>query len=139
MLPLVRDASKQWRNGWCTYSDGFDENPDIEIMCGGENEKTARAVAIWRQGNLLHFGFEQSPAEMNETGQKLLLNAIAYISHFSEDRPIAVTPSVFAGEVAAPRARSNRPKEEQPFLYPDENQHLQIDQDLRAMGVRLDA
>ena len=43
MLPLVRDVDRQWKNGWCTYPDGFDENPDIEIMCGGENEKTARA------------------------------------------------------------------------------------------------
>jgi hypothetical protein len=40
---------------------------------------------------------------MNETGQKLLLNAIAYISRFTQDRPIAVTPSVFAGPVARSR------------------------------------
>jgi hypothetical protein len=39
MLPLVRDVDKQWKNGWCTYPDGFDENPDIEIMCGGETKK----------------------------------------------------------------------------------------------------
>jgi len=108
MLPLVRDAAKQWRAGWCTYPDGFDENPDIEIVCGGENEKTARAAACWRQGNLLHFGFEQSPAEMNEAGQRLLLNCIAYISRFIEDRPIAITPSVFGGAVAMPRAYLDR-------------------------------
>lgn len=108
MLPLVRDLEKQWRAGWCTYPDGFDENPDIEVMSGGDNHKTPKAAAIWRQGNLLHFGFEQSPAEMNETGQKLLLNAIAYISKFTEDRPIAVTPSVFAGSVALPRAYLDR-------------------------------
>lgn len=108
MLPLVRDAAKQWRAGWCTYPDGFDENPDIEIFCGGENEKMARAAACWRQGNLLHFGFEQSPAEMNESGQRLLLNSIAYISRFTEDRPIAVTPSVFGGSVAYPRAYLDR-------------------------------
>jgi len=108
MLPIVRDTAKHWQAGWCTYPDGFDENPDIEVFCGGENEKTARAVACWRQGNLLHFGFEQSPAEMNETGQRLLLNCIAYISQFTEDRPIAVTPSVFAGKVAMPRAYADR-------------------------------
>jgi hypothetical protein len=95
---------KQWKAGWCTYPDGFEENPDIEVFCGGENEKMASAAACWRQGHLLHFGFEQSPAEMNEAGQRLLLNAIAYISRFTEDRPIAVTPSVFAGPVAVPRA-----------------------------------
>ena len=107
-LPLVRNQSKTWNAGWCTYSDGFEDNPDVEIMCGGENHKTPKAAAIWRQGNLLHFGFEQSPAEMNEAGQRLLLNSIAYISRFTEDRPIAVTPSVFAGTVAFPRAYLDR-------------------------------
>jgi hypothetical protein len=108
MLPLVRDVGRHWSSGWCTYPDGFENNPDIEIFCGGENEKTTRAAACWRQGNLLHFGFEQSPAEMNEAGQRLLINAIAYISRFTEDRPIAVTPSVFAGPVPLPRAYLDR-------------------------------
>jgi hypothetical protein len=108
MLPLVRDPDRRWNAGWGTYPDGFDKNPDVEVFCGGENEKTARAAACWRQGNLLHFGFEQSPAEMNETGQRLLLNCVAYISRFTEDRPIAVTPSVFAGPVAYPRAYLDR-------------------------------
>jgi len=108
MLPLVRDVTKPWSPGWCTYPHGFEENPDIEVLCGGENEKLALAAACWRQGNLLHFGFEQSPAEMNEAGQRLLLNCIAYISRFVEDRPIAITPSVFAGTVALPRAYADR-------------------------------
>ncbi len=108
MLPLVRDTSRQWQPGWCSYTDGFEDNPDIEVFCGGENEKTARGAACWRQGNLLHFGFEQSPAELNEAGQRLLLNCIAYISRFTEDRPIAVTPSVFAGPVGYPRAYLDR-------------------------------
>jgi len=38
----------------------------------------------------------------------LLLNCIAYISRFTEDRPIAVTPSVFGGSVALPRAYTDR-------------------------------
>jgi hypothetical protein len=108
MLPLVRETKRTWPAGWCTYPDGFDTNPDIEVFCGGENEKMAAAAACWRQGNLLHFGFEQSPAEMNEAGQRLLLNCIAYISQFTEDRPIAVTPSVFAGSVALPRRYLDR-------------------------------
>jgi hypothetical protein len=108
MLPLVRDTTRQWQAGWCTYTDNFDKNPDIEVFCGGENEKTASAAACWRQGNLLHFGFEQTPGEMNENGQRLLLNAIAYITHFTEDRPIAVTPSVFAGPTALPRTYLDR-------------------------------
>jgi hypothetical protein len=108
MLPLVQDTTKRWNAGWCTYPDGFEENPDIEIFCGGENDKMAAAAACWRQGNLLHFGFEQTPAEMNEAGRRLLLNSIAYISRFTEDRPIAVTPSVFGGRVAQPRAYLDR-------------------------------
>lgn len=108
MLPLVADDKRTWKPGWCTYPDGFETNPDIEVFCGGVNVKMAEAAACWRQGNLLHFGFEQSPADMNEAGQRLLLNAIAYISRFTEDRPIAVTPSVFSGPVPLPRAYLDR-------------------------------
>ncbi len=108
MLPLVDDLDKDWYPGWCTYSDHFEKNPEIELICAGANDKAATAAAIWRQGNLLHFGFEQSPGEMNETGRRLLLNSIAYISRFTEDRPIAVTPSVFAGPAALPRTYVDR-------------------------------
>jgi hypothetical protein len=103
VLPLVTDHKRQWQAGWCTYSNDFAQNPDVEFFCGGVNHKTPTAAGLWRQGNLLHFGFEQSPAEMNDSGQHLLLNSIAYISQFTEDRPIAVTPSVFAGPIARPR------------------------------------
>jgi len=103
VLPLVSDHKRSWRAGWCTYSNEFAQNPDVEFFCGGVNHKTPTAAGLWRQGNLLHFGFEQSPSEMNELGQQLLLNSIVYISRFTEDRPIAVTPSVFAGPVARPR------------------------------------
>jgi hypothetical protein len=104
VLPLVKDYKRQWRPGWCTYSNDFAQYPDVEYFCGGVNHKTPTAAGLWRQGNLLHFGFEQPPTEMNESGKQLLLNSIVYISHFSEDRPIAVTPSVFAGPIARPRA-----------------------------------
>lgn len=107
-MPLVDDHNKQWRDGWCTYTDHFDKNPDVELLSGGANDKAITAAAIWRQGNLLHFGFEQGPGELNDTGRKLLLNSIAYISRFLEDRPIAVTPSVFAGPAALPRPYLDR-------------------------------
>jgi hypothetical protein len=107
VLPLVDDIQKPWRHGWCTYAADFPANPDIEYFCGGVNEKTSTAAGLWRQGNLLHFGFEQSPAEMNQNGRNLLLNSIAYISRFSQDRPIARTPSVFAGRVAVSRDSMN--------------------------------
>jgi hypothetical protein len=108
VLPLVQDYKGQWRPGWCTYSTDFASNPDVEFFCGGVNHKTPTAAGLWRQGNFLHFGFEQSPTEMNESGQHLLLNAIAYISRFTEDRPIALTPSPFAGPVARNRSTVGR-------------------------------
>jgi hypothetical protein len=107
-LPLVEETARNWHPGWCTYTDHFEKNPDIEVVCGGENEKAATAAAIWRQGHLLHFGFEQDPNELNDNGRKLLLNSIAYISRFTEDRPIAVTPSIFAGPVTVPRTYLDR-------------------------------
>lgn len=103
VIPIVDDFKKKWRAGWCTYSTAFDVFPDVEFFCGGVNHKTPTAAAIWRQGNLMHFGFQPSPKEMNDTGDRLLLNAIAYISHFSDDRPIAISPSVFVGPRVRPR------------------------------------
>jgi hypothetical protein len=104
VLPLVRDIKKSHFPGWCSYTGDFTNNPDVEVFCGGVNHKTPTAAGFWRQGNLLHYGFDLSPAEMNEEGQKLLLNSIAYISRFTEDRPIAITRSVFAGTVPSTRS-----------------------------------
>ena len=104
VLPLVADHTRRWKAGWCTHALDFAKYPDVEFFCGGVNSQTPTSAALWRQGNLLHYGFEQSPAEMNDLGQELLLNAIAYISRFTEDRPVAITPSVFAGPVARSRA-----------------------------------
>ncbi len=59
-------------------------------MCGGKNGKLPTHVAIWRQGHLLHFGFQQSPEEMNNNGRALLENCLVYISKFTEDRPLAL-------------------------------------------------
>jgi hypothetical protein len=138
ILSLVHDIHRTWAPGWCTHARDFGLYPDVEYFTGGVNHQTPTSAALWRQGNLLHFGFEQSPMEMNELGQKLLLNSIAYISHFSEDRPIAVTPSVFAGEVAPPRSRSAFPPEERQFLHPDANQKLVVDEDLKDLGIPFD-
>src|SRR5262245_51335544 len=80
VLPLVSDVNRSYSAGWCTYSDDFASLPEVEFFSGGINSKTPTAAGLWRQGNLLHFGFEQSPAEMNDTGRNLLLNSIAYIA-----------------------------------------------------------
>ena len=81
--------------GWSSHYYEFADMPEVEVFSGGINEQTPRSAAFWRQGNLLHFGFEQSPAQMNAAGRAMLVNAVAYISRFTEDRPIDVTLSVF--------------------------------------------
>ena len=93
VLPLVKDQNQRYRDGWCTYTYEHVQAPELEVICGGVNEKTPNASAIWRQGHLLHFGFEQSPADLNENGRGLLLNSISYIAKFTEDRPIVRPPS----------------------------------------------
>jgi hypothetical protein len=97
VLPLARDPNKQRTPGWCTYTYEHEQAPELEVLCGGINSKTPKAGAVWRQGHLLHFGFDLAPSEMTDAGQVLLVNAVAYIVRFTEDRPIVRTPSVFAG------------------------------------------
>jgi hypothetical protein len=97
VLPLVKDRASQHSPGWCSYVYRHAESPELEVICGGINEKTVQAAAVWRQGNLLHFGFEPSPPEMNDAGRALLVNCVAYIARFTEDRPITDVPSPFVG------------------------------------------
>jgi hypothetical protein len=108
VLPLSRREYKGERPGWCTYTRDMAEAPEIEVFCGGINLKTATAAALWRQGNLLHYGFDLSPDEMTEAGKAMLVDAIAYISRFTEDRPIMETPSPFAGDDFITRAAIER-------------------------------
>ena len=82
--------------GWCTYASHLENAPDVEIMCGGWNAKKPSAAGIWRQGHLLHFGFQPSPEDLNATGRAILTNSIHYIARFTEDRPIGETISVFS-------------------------------------------
>jgi hypothetical protein len=95
VLPLALDAKGERTPGWCTYTYEHDGAPELEVICGGINSKTSRAGAVWRQGNLLHFGFDLTPPQMNDTGRTLLVNAIAYIARFTEDRLIVHTPCIF--------------------------------------------
>src|SRR5262249_51110666 len=92
VVPVARDVKANHHPGWCTYSDVFD-SPETEVLCGGINHKTPSAAAVWRQGNLLHFGFDLSPEEMTDRGQAMLVNSIAYIARFTEDRPITHAPN----------------------------------------------
>ena len=99
VLPLVNDLNKHYDDGWCTYTYEHVQAPELESICGGVNAKTPKAAGIWRQGHLLHFGFEQDPSQLNDNGRALLANSICYISRFTEDRPIVRTPSVFYSNV----------------------------------------
>lgn len=106
VLPLVKDVSKEYPPGWISYREFLVDSPEVEIICGGLSQRKPDGAALWRQGHLLHFAFDLSPAEMNETGKALLINSIAYIARFTEDRPIARTPSPWSSAGDMPRPRS---------------------------------
>lgn len=92
VLPLVSGTPAEAAKmdpGWCVYLKNLLVMPDIEWISGGVNAKTTSAGGIWRQGNLLHFGFDQTPAQLNDNGRHLLANALCYIADFHQDRPIA--------------------------------------------------
>jgi hypothetical protein len=95
VLPLVPEGSGDFGNGWTTYVQEFPEAPELEVISGGVNHKSAKAGAIWRQGHLLHFAFSPGASEFNEAGRALLINSICYIARFTEDRPIVRTPCTF--------------------------------------------
>jgi hypothetical protein len=106
-LPLI-DGIHQFETvirgnprGWSSHYFEYADMPEVELFSGGINEQTARSAAFWRQGNLLHFGFEETPKSLNTVGKAMLVNAIVYISRFTEDRPIGITPSVFGEEKTA--------------------------------------
>jgi hypothetical protein len=110
LVPLVDgDGGGGAGPGWCTYDWGFDA-PDVEVFCGGQNSKTATAAAVWRQGWLVHFGFEQSPAQLNDAGDALLVNVIAYAARCAADRPITRVESPFRTKKRAvmPREKARR-------------------------------
>jgi hypothetical protein len=90
--------------GWCTSPVGLLDSPEVEVLCGGVNSKGPDYAAVWRQGHLLHFGFEDPPHLLTRNGQALLLNAIAYIARFRDDRRLPVTPTGFSS-TKAPRQR----------------------------------
>src|SRR5262245_47582165 len=66
LLPLVDGDADHGTPGWCTGRFGRD-GPEFETMCGGVNTKQSTHAAVWRQGNLLHFGFEPAPSRLNAT------------------------------------------------------------------------
>ena len=105
VLSLVKDPNGKYQSGWISYRTRVLDSPEVEIISGGLSERSSDGAALWRQGHLLHFAFDIAPAEMNETGQALLLNCIAYIARFTEDRPIAGTPAGWGQKDIAPRSK----------------------------------
>ncbi len=112
VLPLVDGITNyhtvinDYARGWSSHYYEFANLPDVEVFSGGINEQTPHSAAFWRQGNLLHFGFEQSPSLLNAAGHAMLVDAIVYISHFTEDRPIDICLSVFGPDrIAVSRDR----------------------------------
>ncbi len=118
VLPLAADGNARYRDGWCTYTYEHEQVPELEILCGGINAKTPQASAIWRQGSILHFGFEQSPAEMNETGRSLLINSITYAARFADDVPnVRRSPNArILDRNAIDRWLKNESRELKPYL-----------------------
>ena len=96
VLPLVKNLDGSYTDGWCTYTYAH-TTPELEEFCGGVNSKTPKAERLSRQGNLLHFGFEQSPSEIEPEWPMALVELDqAHVARFTDDRPIANTPSPFA-------------------------------------------
>jgi len=104
VLPLAAPATGGGRGdiGWCTDGKTI-SGPECEVFCGGVNSKLTTHAGAWRQGNLLHFGFASPPSRLNQNGKALLLNCIAYIAGFTDDRPIARTPTAFSSKPVANR------------------------------------
>ncbi|NUM52700.1 MAG: hypothetical protein HUU46_03560 [Candidatus Hydrogenedentes bacterium] len=98
--PDGQPSVNSYEAGWCTAPYQFEQAPDVEVMSGGINSKTPYHGALWRQGNLMHFGFHQTPPQLNDAGKALLINSIVYISGFTEDRPIAIASSIFKDDQA---------------------------------------
>ncbi len=68
--------------GLVTSDAGFLDSPDTEAIAGGIHMKGPGYIAIGRQGHFLLWGFHGSPGDMTETGRRVFLNAVAYISKF---------------------------------------------------------
>jgi len=105
VLSLVKDPSGKYQSGWISYRTQLIDSPEVEIISGGLSERSSDGAALWRQGHLLHFAFDIAPSEMNDTGRALLLNSIAYISQFTEDRPIARTRAGWGEKDDAPKSK----------------------------------
>lgn len=167
VLPLVGNARGSFEAGWVSLDAALGDSPDVEIFCGGINTKNEVGAALWRQGHLMHFGFEQSPTQMNEIGRALLVNAIAYIARFRDDQAICrvaggaeprstfegwlesekfpldfvaawIEPELLSGIEASRAAYLDWFTANRTWLCPGDAGKLAIDADAKALGVGYD-
>jgi hypothetical protein len=135
LLPLGEPAGP----GWCVYREHIGDSPDIEVLCGGQNSKVPSAAAVWRQGFLLHFGFEPGPAQLNDNGKALLENCIVYVARFAGDRPLTRTPSPFVDPQYPRPLRYLRFALDQQTAKPAEvARHLAAPWDARAAAMSIE-
>lgn len=80
--------------GLLATPQGFEDSPDAEKICSGLNSKGFDSVAIGRHANLLLWGFAGDPTQMTESARRAFINAVAYISRFDGDRPLAPSASL---------------------------------------------
>jgi len=86
---LVQQTEKKYYGGVVSRSYNFNDFPDDEVLVKGVNHgKEYGAVGIGRHGNFLQWGYSASPSEMTDTGRKLFLNCIYYISKFNGKAPL---------------------------------------------------
>lgn len=65
-----------------TVSQDLSDSPDGEVISGGKNMKGPTAMAIGRQGSILHWGFAASPTHMTDEAKLAFVNSIHYIRKF---------------------------------------------------------
>lgn len=84
----VQDTGQRY-GGVVSFSYGFEDSPDAEILTPGFNVgKENGAVGVGRHGNFLQWGFSASPAKMTDPGRCFFLNCIAYIHKFDAQPPL---------------------------------------------------
>lgn len=85
--PKLDDLSEE---GIVTSDEGFLDSPDTEWIAGGIHMKGQDYFSIGRQGHVLQWGFYGAPDEMTETGKRIFLNAVYYISSFKRAPVVAL-------------------------------------------------
>lgn len=82
----------QERPGLVSSRKHFASSKDSEIISGGVNMKGVSGVPLVREAHRLLWGFVASPKDMTQEGQRVFVNALAWIHRFDGE-----VQTVFAG------------------------------------------